>query len=89
MSPRPASSIDVHIEELVLHGFESGDASAIGDGLRTELARLLADGPVPSKLGRPDHVERLDGGTVELDAGARPAAIGGRLAGTVWKGLAR
>ncbi|HBY59768.1 MAG TPA: hypothetical protein DEH78_08080 [Solibacterales bacterium] len=34
--------IRVIIDELVLHGFEGVDSYRVGDGVRTELARLVA-----------------------------------------------
>jgi hypothetical protein len=37
------SSIELHIEQFVLHGFAAGDRYAIADGLQHELAKLLAD----------------------------------------------
>ena len=41
-------SIEMHIEELVLHGFEPGDRHAIGDAVERELARLLSEHGLPS-----------------------------------------
>jgi hypothetical protein len=82
---RPGA-IKLHIEELVLHGFESADRAALGAALETELARLLAAGDAES-LTRAGRVARLDGGAFELPAHAGPEVAGTRLARAVYDGL--
>jgi hypothetical protein len=39
MKPRP--SINLHIEELVLHGFAPGDRHRISEAVEQELTRLI------------------------------------------------
>jgi hypothetical protein len=39
---RPSPDIEVHIAELVLHGFAPGDRRGVADALEAELGRLLA-----------------------------------------------
>jgi hypothetical protein len=82
---RPGA-IKLHIEELVLHGFEPTDRHRLGAALETELARLLAAGD-PSALASTGQVVRLDGGAFELPAHASPEIAGTRLARTVYDGL--
>ena len=36
-------AIDLHIDELVLHGFNPADRHRIGEAVRSELARLLTE----------------------------------------------
>jgi hypothetical protein len=46
---------EIHIEELVLHGFEGADRYAIGEAVSAELRRLIAAGgltPSPSTTWR-------------------------------------
>jgi len=45
---RTASVVELHIEELVLHGFRSGDRFHIGDALERELVRLLGKQGLPA-----------------------------------------
>jgi hypothetical protein len=66
--------IELHIEELVLHGFDPHQRHAIGDAVHGELARLLAAHGIPS-AGTVD-VARLDGGSFALRPGARAAGEG-------------
>jgi hypothetical protein len=82
---RPGA-IRLHIDELVLRGFEPGDHAALGAALQTELARLLAAGDYDALTGA-GRVARLDGGAFELPAHPNPAVAGTRLARAVYDGL--
>ena len=78
--PTPPRAVRVHIESLELVGFAQREAPRIAAALERELARRLAAAPLdPARLG--DVVaERLDAGTIRLDAKARPETTGRRLA---------
>lgn len=78
--------IKLHIDEVVLHGFESADRAALGAALETELARLLAAGD-PQALAQAGQVARLDGGSFELPTHTSPEVAGTRLARAVYDGL--
>ena len=81
--------IELHIEELVLHGFAPGDRYRIGDALERELARLFAEqGRLPS-LVQGSGIERLDGETLEMKPGSRAEVIGVQVAQAVYRGLNR
>jgi hypothetical protein len=82
---RPGA-IKLHINELVLHGFEAADRARIGAALEKELARLLA-AVDPEALASAGHVARLDGGAFEMPAHAVPEVAGTRLARNVYDGL--
>ena len=47
-----AGNIELHIEELVLHGFEPGDRHRIGEAIERELARLFAEQGTPPSLAQ-------------------------------------
>ena len=82
---RPGA-IRLHIDELILHGFEPADRHALGAALEAELARLLAAGD-PESLARAGTHTRLDGGAFEMPQHAGPAVTGTRLARAVYDGL--
>lgn len=82
---RAAGGIELHIEELVLHGFAPGDRQRIGAAVAQELARLLATGP----LTRHESVDRVEAGTFRVPRGAKPAAVGAQIAGAIYGGLNR
>jgi hypothetical protein len=68
--------IHLHIEELVLHGFDPHDRHAIGDAVAAELRRLIdhADdfSTAPSRA-----VNRTSGGAVRFESNRPPASQAG------------
>jgi hypothetical protein len=76
---RPAN-IELHIEELVLHGFAPGDRHRIGEAVVGELQRLFAERGVSPRLARDGEVSHLDGGVFEMAHGAGAETIGARIA---------
>jgi hypothetical protein len=86
MSPR---EIQVHIEELVLHGFSAADAPGIGAAVERELARLFAQGGVPASLSGGAARDTIDAGTFE-GSPERPASdMGAKVAQSVYGGLGK
>ncbi len=85
MNPRP--SINLHIEELVLHGFAPGDRHGIGEAVQVELARLLSEQPLPTSLGKKNSLEHVNAGTIQLRKDARPGVVGGQIASAIHGGL--
>ena len=86
MSPR---EIEVHIGELVLHGFSPADARGIGAAVERELARLFAAGGVPESLSGGAARETIDAGAFE-GSPERPASdLGAKVAQSVYGGLER
>jgi hypothetical protein len=78
MSPR---EIDVHIEELVLHGFAPGGRWQIGDALENELRRVLAEKGLSAAWRT--NLETLDASAIRLTS---PAETGKRIAAAVYRG---
>ena len=76
------SRIRVTIDELVLKGIEAGDRNALVDGLRSELARVLADPAARAEWARTHRTPVLRLGSMPLE----PGRAGGRKFGT---GIAR
>ena len=68
----------VHIERLVLKGFRDADADAhaISEGMRGELARVLADPATGERLASLSHMSALHAGKVRLAPEARPQLLG-------------
>ena len=81
--------IDLHIEEVVLHGFSPGDRYAIGDALERELVLLLSERAVPPSLTQDGEFERLDAGSLTLSPDWKADRIGVQVAQAVYKGLSR
>ena len=81
------NTIDLHIEELVLHGFDPGDRYRIGAAVEAELARLLSEQGVSPALARGGELATLDGGSFDVAPGASPEGVGGQVAQAVHGGL--
>ena len=84
MSPR---EIEVHIEELVLHGFKPSSQWDICDALQTQLHALLAERGLPAAWEA--GPERIDAGVAHAHILSRPSVIGTEIASAVYQGGAR
>ena len=84
MKPR---EIEVHIEELILHGFEPANRWRIADAVLQELGGLLAGRGVPSLwLSGP---ERIDAGTISSASLSSPGQVGAGIAYAAYQGGAK
>jgi hypothetical protein len=81
------SPIHLHIEELVLHGFPSGDRHRIGEAVQRELTRLFTDEQTPPALTKSAEIDRLNAGSFQTAGTARPEATGAQVARAVFGGL--
>jgi hypothetical protein len=77
-------AIELHIEELVLHGFPAGDRQRIAEAAQTELARLLAAGGLPKQ---DISLDRVNGGAFQVAANAKPQQAGRQIAQAVFRSL--
>lgn len=84
---RSPAVIELHIDELVLHGFNSSDRFRIGDAMERELHRLMAGKALPVLFASHASIERLDAGQFMVAPGARPQSIGAQLAQSVHQRL--
>jgi hypothetical protein len=82
---RTIAEIHLHIEELVLHGFAPGDRHHIGAAVEQELSRLMAEQPLA--VGKNMSLAQLDGGSFQVKNAARPASVGGQIAGAIHGGI--
>jgi hypothetical protein len=84
-------NIELHIEELLLDGFAPKDRYAIGEGLQTELVRLLTEQGMPGHLPVGVDVEaaRLDAGSFAAGPEDGAEGLGAQIARSVYQGLGR
>ncbi len=80
---------ELHIEELVLHGFAPGDRYRLGEAVERELLRLFAERGAPPWLSRGGQVDRLDAGLLSAMPGAGPGVLGAQVAQAVYAALTR
>jgi len=83
--------LELHIEELVLHGFSSADRYAIAAAVEQTLSQLLmtqfAVQRVPRSFSESSEHARLDAGAFNVAPGANSAAVGSQIAQSVHRGL--
>jgi hypothetical protein len=81
------STIELHIEELVLHGFVPSDRYRIGDAVERELAHLLIEKREMMSWSANSEVERVDGGAFYMATGAHADTLGAQVAQSVFRAL--
>jgi len=79
--------IVLHIDNLVLHGFQHADRHSIADGLQQELARQFTDPQAAQQLARAGNVARLCIGSVSIGQNTKPQRIGMQVAQGIGRGV--
>lgn len=90
MSPR---KISLHIEELVLHGFNPTDRYAIAAAVEQALTQRLADQIAKPRLeehfSQSAHRQSIDAGTFPVRGNASASSIGAQIAHALHGGIRR
>ena len=81
--------IELHIEELVLHGFAPGDRHAIGDAVERELTRLFAEQGLASSAMASGERAHVNAGEFHVAPASKAPAVGAQVAKAVHGGLTR
>jgi hypothetical protein len=81
------SDIELHIDELVLHGFSPSDGYRIRDAVERELTRLFGEQGRPTGIAHDITTDRVDAGSFKAVSGARAQGIGAQIAQAVYGGL--
>ena len=84
---QPGNAVELHIDELVLHGFASGNRRQISSAVQSELTRLLSEGNLPGFRQNPPAVDRVNGGTLWVKVGSKPQEAGAEIARAVFRSL--
>ena len=80
-------NVELHIEELVLHGFAPGDRYRIGEAVELELQRLLAEQGAPNLFNGNVELARIDAGAFDVKPDAKSELIGAQVAQAVYEGM--
>jgi hypothetical protein len=84
------SRIRVTIDRVVLNGFDSSERQAVIDGLRAELARVLADPRSAAASARPYRTEVVRLGAIPAERGpAGGRGFGRQLGRAIERSLQR
>ena len=80
---RPA--IDLHIHELVLHGFSPFERHSIADAIVSELHRLFVHEGMPPQLSEAVQIAHIDAGSLHVEE--QKDLTGTNLARAIYGGL--
>ena len=81
------SSLELHIDELVLHGFASGGRYRICDAVKRELLHLFQEQQFPSLLRNAGEIDGFSAPPFKIRPDARPETIGRQVAQSIYRGL--
>jgi hypothetical protein len=86
-------TIELNIDELVLHGFPAGDRYAIAEAVEQTLSQLLSEQiateGIPRSLASHSQRAHVDAGSFNVAPGAKGNAIGGQIGHNVHRGLTK
>src|SRR5271163_2317826 len=82
-----SASVEVRIEELVLHGFPPGDRHRIGEAVERELSRMFSEQGVPFGMVESRGIDQSDGGSFRTTPRSTGGVIGKQIAQAVYGGL--
>lgn len=80
-------NIELHIEELVLHGFTGYGAYHIAEAVEREITRLLQERGLPPSFSMETNVEHLNAVNFNMQQNDKAASIGNSIAKSVYQGL--
>lgn len=81
-------SVELNIEQLVLHGFPPQSRHCIARTVQRELTRLIAE-RVPASLTNETSLGQLDAGDFQLAANTRAETVGVRVAQSIYRGMSQ
>ncbi|HVV86983.1 MAG TPA: hypothetical protein VHE35_28285 [Kofleriaceae bacterium] len=86
-APAPAR-IELHLDELVLHGVAARDRHRVADAVHAELARLLAEQGLPGGLASRETPTPAPVPATATVRTTRPDDLGRGVAGAIYRSLA-
>lgn len=84
-----AQEVEVHIDELVLHGFSPGDGRPIADAIENELTRLISRDGLPASATKAFELAHASWGPLRIMQGDRRESTGAALARAIYQGLGK
>lgn len=79
--------INLHVQDLVLYGFNPIDRYSIGDAFKAELFRLIAERGVPGHFVTNNDTLALNAGNFSIAENGDPATIGTQIAQNVYTAM--
>jgi hypothetical protein len=77
-------NMELHVKELILHGFSPSDHDLIGGMVELELRRLLSEQGLSGRYADLPYIPHLDAGSFSFVAQHRPEQTGSEIARRVY-----
>jgi hypothetical protein len=82
-------NIELHIEELALHGFAPGDRYRIAEAVEREFQRLLAEQGAPALFSGANDLRQIDAGAFSVKPNAKSDTVGAQVAQAIYEAMNR
>lgn len=79
--------VELHIEELTFVGLDSYNRFHLGDAVKQEIARLLADEGGVEPVRHHAYIDRVDGGAFSVAPASKERDVGAQVARSVVNSL--
>lgn len=86
-APPVPTSIELHIEELVLHGVALENHAQLAAAVERELTQLLSERGIQPSLSGDLEIERLHGGAFRTRQGESATSLSHHLAGAIYRSI--
>ncbi|MEP0546755.1 MAG: hypothetical protein ABJF88_07480 [Rhodothermales bacterium] len=86
-TPTDTPNVVLHIDRLVLHGFEHVDRARLGRAVEAELTRLVAERGIAPALAADARHPRIDGGRIDAASDTPTPRLATLIARSVHGGL--
>ncbi|MDX2506087.1 MAG: hypothetical protein QNL62_16640 [Gammaproteobacteria bacterium] len=84
-------NINLHIDQLVLHGFDQIDRDQVGLAIQRELTRLIIEQGLPASLNQTNTIGNLNAGefrpSVMTAANTGTNSVGTQVAQKIYRGM--
>jgi hypothetical protein len=80
-------SVEVHIEELLLHGFHASQRDRIGAAVEREITRLFTERGIPTSLVQSQEIAYGEAAAFRVAPNANPEDIGSQIAQAIYGGF--
>ena len=87
MSTKNVRSVEIRIDELVLHGLSAREGREAAEAIERELIRALRELGVPESLSSAIDVERIDAGQVAVPRDQNSKMLGASVGGSIDRAL--
>lgn len=79
--------INIHIDNLVIHGFDRIERDQVGSAVQKELSRLISEQGLPSALKKSQTIGNLNAGEFRTGKSSSPRNVGIQVAQKIYRGM--